>query len=63
VSEESLLRVIFGLKRNEVMGGWRKMCIKDLCDLYTSPGKHDQEVDEMGGACSMNWETKKEECI
>jgi hypothetical protein len=32
-----VLRKIFGLKRDEVMGGWRKLHNKELQDLYPLP--------------------------
>jgi hypothetical protein len=32
-----VLRKAFGLKRNEVMGDWRKLHNKDLHDFYSSP--------------------------
>jgi hypothetical protein len=32
-----VLRRIFGPKRDGVMGGWRKLHNKELCDLYSSP--------------------------
>jgi hypothetical protein len=31
------MRRIFGLKRQELMGDWRKLHNKELCDLYSSP--------------------------
>jgi hypothetical protein len=31
------LRRIFGLKRDEVTGDWRKLHIEELRDLYSSP--------------------------
>jgi hypothetical protein len=34
--ENRVLRKIFGLKRDEVMGGWRKLHNKELRDLYHS---------------------------
>jgi hypothetical protein len=37
VFENRVLRRIFGLKRDEVMGEWRKLHNKELCDLYSSP--------------------------
>jgi hypothetical protein len=37
VFENSVLRRIFGPKRDEVMGEWRKLCIEELNDLYLSP--------------------------
>jgi hypothetical protein len=33
----TVLRRIFGLKRDEVMGGWRKLHNEELHDLYSSP--------------------------
>ena len=32
-----MLRKIFGQKRVETMGDWRKLHEEDLCDLYSSP--------------------------
>jgi hypothetical protein len=37
VFENRVLRRIFGLKRDEEMGEWRKLHNKDLHDLYSSP--------------------------
>jgi len=37
VLENGVLRRIFGPKRNEVTGEWRKLHIKELNDLYSSP--------------------------
>jgi hypothetical protein len=37
VLENSVLRRIFGLKREDVMGGWIKQHNEDLRDLYSSP--------------------------
>jgi hypothetical protein len=39
VREEHKLRVlrIFGLKRDGVMGGWKKLHNEELHDLYSSP--------------------------
>jgi len=37
VSENSLLRRIFGPKRDEVTGEWRKLHTEELNDLYSSP--------------------------
>jgi hypothetical protein len=34
--ENRSLRGIFGPKRDEVMGGWRKLYNEDLRDLYSS---------------------------
>jgi hypothetical protein len=37
VFENRVLRRIFGPKRDEVTGGWRKLRNKELHDLYSSP--------------------------
>jgi hypothetical protein len=37
VFENRVLRRIFGPERVEVMGEWRKLHIKELGDLYSSP--------------------------
>jgi hypothetical protein len=37
VFENRVLRRLFGPKRDEVTGGWRKLHNEDLNDLYTSP--------------------------
>jgi hypothetical protein len=37
VFENRVLRRIFGPKRDEVKGEWRKLCNKELNDLYPSP--------------------------
>ena len=34
---EKVLRRIFGPRRDEVMGGWRRLHNEELNDLYTSP--------------------------
>jgi hypothetical protein len=33
--ENGVLKRIFGLRRNEVTGGWRKLHNEELCDLYS----------------------------
>jgi hypothetical protein len=35
--ENRVLRRIFGPKRDEVMGEWRKLHNEQLCDLYSLP--------------------------
>jgi hypothetical protein len=35
--ESRVLRRIFGLKRDEVTGEWRKLHNEELRDLYSSP--------------------------
>jgi hypothetical protein len=37
VFENRLLRRIFGFKRDEVTGGWRKLHNEELYGLYSSP--------------------------
>jgi hypothetical protein len=37
VSENRALRRIFGPKREEVAGGWRRLHNEELHNLYTSP--------------------------
>jgi hypothetical protein len=37
VFENKVLRRIFGPKRDEVTGGWRKLRNEELRDLYSSP--------------------------
>jgi hypothetical protein len=38
VFEKRVLRSIFGPKRDEVTGGWRKLHNEELHGLYSSPG-------------------------
>jgi hypothetical protein len=45
VFENRVLRKIFGPKRDEVMGEWRKFHNEELRDFRV-------EEEEMGGACS-----------
>jgi len=37
VFENMVLRKIFGPRRDEVMGEWRRLCNEELNDLYSSP--------------------------
>jgi hypothetical protein len=37
VFENRVLRRIFGLKRDELTGEWRKLHIEELNNLYSSP--------------------------
>jgi hypothetical protein len=37
VFENRVLKRIFLPKRDEVMGGWRKLQDEELCDLYSFP--------------------------
>jgi hypothetical protein len=52
-----VLRRIFGPKRDEVTGGWRKLHNEELHGLCSSPSivKGDQsKEDEMSGACGAH---------
>jgi hypothetical protein len=48
--------MIFGPKRDEVKGRWRKLHNEELRDLYSSPIIKNAQVEEgeMGGAWSTN---------
>jgi hypothetical protein len=62
--ENSVLRGIFGPKRDEVVGGWRKLHNEELHNLYCLPSiirMIKSKEDEMGGAYSTNG--GEEECI
>ena len=37
VFEKRVLKKLFGSKRNEVTGEWRKLHNEELSDLYSSP--------------------------
>jgi len=50
VFENRVLRRIFGPKRDEVTGKWRKLLNEELNDLYCFGDKI--KKNEMGGACS-----------
>jgi hypothetical protein len=58
VFENNVLGRIFGPKRNELMGGWRKLHNEELHDLYSSASTYNKnnqvKKDEVGGACSPN---------
>jgi hypothetical protein len=57
VFKNRVLRRIFGPKRDEVTGGWRKLHNEELRGLYSSPSivKSDQsKEDEMGWACGAH---------
>jgi hypothetical protein len=63
VFENRLLRRIFGPKRDEVTGGWRKLHDEELHGLYSLPsimGDQSKE-DEIGGACGAHG--RGERCI
>ena len=54
VFENMVLRIIFGPRREEVTGEWRRLHNEELNDLYSSPnivGGDKIEKNEMGWAC------------
>jgi hypothetical protein len=50
VCEKRMLRRIFGPKRDEVKGGWRKLHNEELHNLYSSPS-----IIRMIKSRSMRW--------
>ena len=63
VFENRVLRKIFGPRRDEVTGEWRRLHNKELYALYSSPNYHsgDQIKIEIRRACSTYGGQKK--CI
>ena len=51
VFENRVLRRLFGPKRDEVTGEWRKLHKEELRDLYSLPNIVRVEKNEVGGAC------------
>jgi hypothetical protein len=59
VFENRVLRKIFGPKRDEVIGGWRKLNNEELHKLYGSQSKIRMiESRRMGRACSTHGENR-----
>jgi len=54
VFEYRVLRRIFGPKRDEVTGEWRKLHEEELNDLYSSSTFSGDQIEknELGGECS-----------
>jgi hypothetical protein len=48
VFDNRVLRRIFGPKRDEVTGGWRKLHNEELRDLYSSPSTTRMKSRRMG---------------
>jgi hypothetical protein len=60
VSENRVLRRIFGPKRDEVTGEWRKLHSEELHNLYSFPDIIRQvKANEVGGACSSHGKGEK----
>jgi hypothetical protein len=57
VLENRVLRRIFGPKRNEIIGEWRKLHNEELNDLYSSGDQI--ETKETSGACSTYGERRR----
>jgi hypothetical protein len=63
VFENRVLRRIFGPKRDDVTGEWRKLHTEELHNLYSSPDIIRQvKEDEVGGACSTHERGEREKC-
>jgi hypothetical protein len=60
VFENRVLRRIFGPKRIEVTGEWRKLHNEELNGLYSFAGDKIEKI-EMGGACSTYG--RRERCV
>jgi hypothetical protein len=57
VFESWVQRGIFGLKKDEIVEGWRKLHNEDLHNLYFSPSIIGMiQLDEMGSACNTHGE-------
>jgi hypothetical protein len=59
VFECRVLRRIFGPKRDEVIGGWKKLHNEELHNLYCSPStirNVKSKEDDMGGTCRTSGE-------
>jgi hypothetical protein len=62
VFEYTVLRRIFGPKRDEVTGEWRKLHNGELHNLYSSPKYHQADQiknNAVGGACGTHGRGKK----
>jgi hypothetical protein len=59
VFENRVLRIIFGPKRDEVMGEQRKLHNEEGHNLYSSPDIRQVKVNEVGGACGTHGRREK----
>jgi hypothetical protein len=53
--ENRVLRKICEPKRDELIGGWKKLHNEELHNLYPLLKNYQVKEDEMGRACSTNW--------
>jgi hypothetical protein len=53
MSENTMLRRIFGLKRDEVIRDWRELHVEELRNLYSPPNNSNDKFQgyELGRAC------------
>jgi hypothetical protein len=58
VFENRVLRRMFGSKRDEATGEWRKLHNEELHNLYSSPDII-RKVNEVGGACGTRGRGEK----
>jgi hypothetical protein len=59
-----VLRRIFGLKRDEVTGGWRNLHKEELCGLYFSPSINKiMRLRKMRRARHVPQMGREEECV
>jgi hypothetical protein len=73
VFENRVLRRIFGPKRDEALGGWRKLYSEELHNLYSSPiiirmiksrrmrwAGHAEQIGRKGMHIKYWWESQKD---
>jgi hypothetical protein len=56
-----MLRGILGPERDEVAGGWRKLCNESfiICTLYQGVLGSSNKEKEIGRTCNCTWEMRK----
>ena len=56
--ENRVLRIVFGPKKDDITGEWRKLHSEELSDLCSLPNivlVVKSRRNEMGGACGVYW--------